>query len=103
MGMRLHSLMAGVAAYDLPQEVRTLMGEMVSSLGERVYLGAELAPARNTRSTSSPPPPTTGRRPRTSLTFHVGASITGTEITERGLALVGAANAVTTDLGGRVP
>lgn len=35
--------MAGVATHDLPPEVRELLGEMVSSLGERVYLGRDIS------------------------------------------------------------
>jgi DNA-binding IclR family transcriptional regulator len=104
MGMRLHSLMAGVAAYDLPQEVRALMGEMVSSLGERVYLGAELAPGKKhpVHLIAAPTYDAEGAQDLV-LTLHVGASITGAEITHRGTALVAAANAVTADLGGRLP
>ncbi len=43
VGQRLHTLMAGVATHDLPPEVRELLGEMVSSLGERVYLGRDIS------------------------------------------------------------
>ena len=42
-GRQLHSLVAGVAAYDLPDELRELVGEMVANLGERVYLGSDVA------------------------------------------------------------
>ncbi len=41
VGRKLFSLMAGVAGRDLPTELRELIGEMVSSLGERVYLHSE--------------------------------------------------------------
>jgi hypothetical protein len=37
------------------------------------------------------------------LTLDVGGSISGAEIERRGLALVGVADAVTAELGGRAP
>ncbi|GAA3224366.1 helix-turn-helix domain-containing protein [Actinocorallia longicatena] len=103
-GTRLHALMAGVAAYDLPDEVRALMGEMVSSLGERVYLGADLAPAdlHPVHLIAAPTYDAEGAQDLV-LTLHVGTSITGTEITHRGAALVTAAATITAELGGRLP
>ncbi|HKC27865.1 MAG TPA: helix-turn-helix domain-containing protein [Jatrophihabitans sp.] len=104
VGARLHSLMAGVAAYDLPDEVRGLVGEMVSTLGERVYLGAELT-ARGKHPTHLIAAPTYGSdgRQEMVLTLYVGASITGAEITRRGRALMATAAAVTADAGGVHP
>lgn len=103
-GMRLHSLMAGVAAYDLPEEVRSLVGEMVSSLGERVYLGAELNPrGRHPVNLIAAPAYDADGRQELVLTLHVGAAITGAEIARRGAALVAAADAVTGELGGVPP
>jgi DNA-binding IclR family transcriptional regulator len=103
-GMRLHALMAGVAAYELPPQVRALVGEMVSSLGERVYLGAELNPRRRhpVNLIAAPAYDADGRQEMV-LTLHVGASITGAEIARRGAELAAAADAVTADLGGRPP
>jgi DNA-binding IclR family transcriptional regulator len=103
-GLRLHSLMAGVAAYDLPAEVRELVGEMVSSLGERVYLGADLA-ARRRHPVSLLAAPTfdADGRQELVLTLYVGDTITGAEITRRGAALVAVARAVTGEAGGRAP
>ncbi|MBE3014493.1 helix-turn-helix domain-containing protein [Microbispora sp. NEAU-D428] len=103
-GMRLHSLMAGVAAYELPREVRALVGEMVSSLGERVYLGADLNPRkRHPVNLVAAPAYGPGGEQELVLTLHVGASVTGAEIARRGAALVAAADAVTAELGGTVP
>lgn len=101
-GMRLHSLMAGVAAYDLPAEVRDLVGEVVSSLGERVYLGADLSP-RGRHPVSVLAAPTFDRdgKQELVLTLYVGKAITGAEIARRGTALVAAADRVTTEAGGR--
>jgi DNA-binding IclR family transcriptional regulator len=104
VGARLHTLMAGVAAYDLPDEVRGLVGEMVSTLGERVYLGAELT-ARGKHPTHLLAAPTYGRdgRQEMVLTLYVGAAITGAEITRRGRALMATAAAVTAEVGGVPP
>lgn len=100
-GMRLHSLMAGVAAYDLPEEVRELVGELVSSLGERVYLGADVAPRRKhgVHLIAAPTFDAAGRQELV-LTLYVGEAITGAEIARRGKALVDAADAVTAKVGG---
>lgn len=104
VGARLHTLMAGVAAYDLPDEVRGLVGEMVSTLGERVYLGAELT-ARGRHPTHLLAAPTYGSdgRQELVLTLHVGESITGAEISRRGKALMATATAVTAESGGHAP
>jgi DNA-binding IclR family transcriptional regulator len=104
VGARLHTLMAGVAAYDLPDEVRGLVGEMVSTLGERVYLGAELT-ARGKHPTHLLAAPTYGSdgRQEMVLTLYVGASITGAEITRRGRALMATAATVTAEVGGVPP
>jgi DNA-binding IclR family transcriptional regulator len=104
VGVRLHTLMAGVAAYDLPDEVRGLVGEMVSTLGERVYLGAEMT-ARGKHPTHLLAAPTYGSdgRQEMVLTLYVGASITGAEISRRGRALMATAAAVTAEVGGTPP
>jgi DNA-binding IclR family transcriptional regulator len=103
-GRRLHSLMAGVAAYDLPQEVRELVGEMVTSLGERVYLGADLsARGRHPVSVLAAPTYDADGIQELVLTLYVGHAITGAEIGRRGAALVAVADAVTADVGGHRP
>jgi DNA-binding IclR family transcriptional regulator len=104
VGARLHTLMAGVAAYDLPDEVRGLVGEMVSTLGERVYLSEELT-ARGRHPTHLLAAPTYGSdgRQELVLTMYVGDAITGAEITRRGKALMATAAAVTEEAGGIAP
>jgi DNA-binding IclR family transcriptional regulator len=103
-GMRLHTLMAGVATYELPPEVRALVGEMVSSLGERVYLGAEVGPRkRHPVNLIAAPTYDADGRQELVLTLYVGGSVTGAEIARRGGALVAAADAVTAELGGAAP
>jgi DNA-binding IclR family transcriptional regulator len=104
VGARLHTLMAGVAAYDLPDEVRGLVGDLVSTLGERVYLGAELT-ARGKHPTHLLAAPTYGSdgRQEMVLTLYVGDVVTGAEISRRGKALMATAEAVTADVGGVAP
>lgn len=103
-GGRLYSLLAGVAARELPEELRALVGELVTSLGERVYLGADLRP-RKEHPVSLLAAPTYGGdgRQQMVLTMYVGKAITGAEIARRGTALVAAADAVTARSGGRKP
>jgi DNA-binding IclR family transcriptional regulator len=104
VGARLHRLMAGVAAYDLPDEVRDLVGEMVSTLGERGYLGAELkAPGRHPTHLLAAPTFGAEGRQEMVLTLYVGKSITGAEISRRGKALMATAAAVTAEAGGAAP
>jgi DNA-binding IclR family transcriptional regulator len=103
-GQRLHRLMAGVAAYDLPDEVRALVGELVTNLGERVYLGADLtARGRHPVSVLAAPTYDADGSQELVLTLYVGSAITGAEISRRGAALVAVADAVTTDVGGHRP
>jgi hypothetical protein len=77
---------------------------MVSTLGERVYLGAEFT-ARGKHPTHLIAAPTYGSdgRQEMVLTLYVGASITGAEITRRGRALMATAAALTADAGGTPP
>ncbi|SFB19238.1 DNA-binding transcriptional regulator, IclR family [Amycolatopsis marina] len=100
-GLRLHSLLAGVAAYELPAEVRELVGEMVSSLGERVYLDADLAPRRkHPVSLLAAPTFDADGRQELVLTLHIGGAISGAEIERRGAALTEVAARVTAEVGG---
>jgi DNA-binding IclR family transcriptional regulator len=104
LGTRLHHVMAGVAAYDLPDAVRNLVGEVVSTLGERVYLGADLS-ARGRHPTHLLAAPTydADGRQELVLTLYAGKALTGGEIAKRGRALVATAAAVTAEAGGQPP
>lgn len=104
LGQRLHSLMAGVAAYDLPEEVRDLVSDVVSAVGERVFLGDELT-ARGKHPTHVIAAPTYNSKGRQELvvTLAVGDAITGAEISRRGKALMHTAAAITAEVGGRQP
>ncbi|WP_228001100.1 helix-turn-helix domain-containing protein [Nocardia australiensis] len=103
-GRRLYSLLSGVAARDLPEELRELVGELVTSLGERVYLGADLRPRKeHPVSLLAAPTYDYDGRQNMVLTMYVGAAITGAEIARRGTVLIAAADAVTESSGGRKP
>ncbi|WP_280231144.1 helix-turn-helix domain-containing protein [Nocardia cyriacigeorgica] len=103
-GRRLYSLLAGVAARELPDELREVVAELVTSLGERVYLGTDLRPRKqHPVSLLAAPTYDPDGRQNMVLTMYVGASITGAEIGRRGEALVAAADAVTEKSGGRKP
>lgn len=104
VGQRLHTLMAGVATHDLPPEVRELLGEMVSSLGERVYLGRDIS-SDDEHPVSLIAAPTYDAEGHQALvlTLYVGGPVTRGEIERRAQALVVAANAVTAEVGGRPP
>jgi DNA-binding IclR family transcriptional regulator len=95
-GLRLHTLMAGVAAYDLPPRVQELIGEMASSLGERVLLEGDLSARRKqpVNLIAAPTYDADGRQ-QLVLTHYVGQAVTGAEVHRRASALLEAANAVT--------
>ncbi|MCV7282541.1 helix-turn-helix domain-containing protein [Mycolicibacterium flavescens] len=103
-GRRLYSLMAGMSA-DLPDELRALLGELVSDIGERVYLRDE-SPGGRTRhdiSVISAPVFDHYRRQVMVTSLHIGSALTDSEIAERARALVATADAVTAQLGGVKP
>lgn len=101
VGQRLYRLMEGVAVDELPAEVRELVGAMVSSLGERVYLSDALT-RDDSHSVSVIAAPTFDSAGRQSmvLTLYVGAEISGSQIRRRADALVASAAAVTAAVGG---
>lgn len=101
---RLYALLAGVAAHDLPEYLRETVAELVTSLGERVYVDSDLRPRKEhpVGLLAAPTYDSTGRQ-QLVLTMYVGASITGAEIDRRGRALVTAADAVTAAAGGYEP
>lgn len=103
-GRRLYSLMAGMSA-DLPDELRALLGELVSDIGERVYLRAENSGGRRRHDISVISAPVYDHYQRQVMvaSMHIGTALTDTEITERARALVATADAVTAQLGGVKP
>lgn len=100
-GRRLYALMAGMSS-TLPDELRALLGELVSDIGERVYLRGE-GGDRQTRhdvSVISAPVYDHYRRQVMVASLHIGKSLTDREIDERAGALTDVADAITRRLGG---
>jgi DNA-binding IclR family transcriptional regulator len=99
-GRRLYSLMAGMSN-TLPDELRALLGELVSDIGERVYLRGEDGPeARHDISVIAAPVYDHHRRQVMAATMQIGTALTDDEITARAQALMQTADAVTLLLGG---
>ncbi|RAV15196.1 ArsR family transcriptional regulator [Mycolicibacterium sp. GF69] len=103
-GRRLYSLMAGMPT-RLPDELRALLGELVSDIGERVYLRGGNADGRKRHDISviSAPIYDHYRRQVMVASLHIGKALTDNEITERARVLVATADAVTAQLGGEKP
>jgi DNA-binding IclR family transcriptional regulator len=107
-GRRLYSMMAGMSS-TLPDELRALLGELVSDIGERVHLpdeGEQGGRRRSTRfdiSVISAPVFDHHRRQVMVASMHIGKALTDNEIRERAKALMATADAVTAQLGGSVP
>ncbi|OBF16566.1 helix-turn-helix domain-containing protein [Mycobacterium sp. ACS4331] len=100
-GRRLYALMAGVST-ELPDELRALLGELVSDIGERVYLRDEATPEDTSHDISvmSAPVFDHHRRQVMVVSLHIGKALADDEITERAAALMATAGAITEQLGG---
>ena len=103
-GRRLYALMAGMSS-TLPDELRALLGELVSDIGERVYLRSESSRGRTRHDVSVISAPVYDHYQRQVMvaSMHIGTSLTAGEITERARAVVATADAVTAQLGGSKP
>ncbi|MGB2922403.1 MAG: ArsR family transcriptional regulator, partial [Mycobacterium sp.] len=108
-GRRLYSLMAGMSS-TLPDELRALLGELVSDIGERVYLrtedGRDSSGRRNTRSdisVISAPVFDHHQRQVMVASMHIGESLTDSEIARRARSLMATADEVTAQFGGVKP
>ena len=101
-GRRLYALMAGMSN-TLPDELRALLGELISDIGERVYLRSEAGNARqrNDISVMSAPVFDHHQRQVMTLSLHIGVPLTDAEIARRAKDLVASADALTAQLGGR--
>jgi hypothetical protein len=106
--------MAGMSS-TLPDELRALLGELVSDIGERVYLPDDEPPAhRADRGRSGPPTrhdisviaaPVFDhhRRQVMVVSLQIGHALTDSEITERAREVMTSAAALTAQLGGSRP
>lgn len=104
-GRRLYALMAGMSS-TLPQELRALLGEMISDVGERVYLASEAdgtarSKKRHDISVISAPVFDHHRRQAMVMSLQIGRALTDAEIAKRARSLMVSAGALTTQLGGR--
>jgi DNA-binding IclR family transcriptional regulator len=88
---------------NLPDELRALLGELVSDIGERVYLRGENRHRRHDISVISAPVYDHYQRQVMVASMHIGKALTDNEISERARALVKTADAVTAQLGGVKP
>jgi DNA-binding IclR family transcriptional regulator len=103
-GRRLYALMAGMST-NLPDELRALLGELVSDIGERVYLRDESPRGRIPHDISVISAPVFDHYQRQVMvtSLHIGKALTDREITECAHALVATADAVTKQLSGAKP
>ncbi|BBX29163.1 IclR family transcriptional regulator [Mycolicibacterium alvei] len=103
-GRRLYALMAGMST-NLPDELRALLSELVSDIGERVYLRDEGPGGRAPHDISviSAPVFDHYQRQVMAASLHIGTALTDKEIADRARALVATADAVTSQLGGVKP
>jgi DNA-binding IclR family transcriptional regulator len=103
-GRRLYALMAGMST-KLPDELRALLGELVSDIGERVYLRDESPRGRKPHDISVISAPVFDHYQRQVMvtSLHIGKALTDREITECAHALVATADTVTQQLGGTKP
>jgi len=107
-GRRLYALMAGVSS-ELPDELRALLGELISDIGERVYLRNEAADTavrtreRHDVSVISAPVYDHHRRQTMVLSLQIGRSLTDSQIAKHARGLLAAAGVLTAQQGGVKP
>jgi DNA-binding IclR family transcriptional regulator len=99
-GRRLYALMAGMSS-ELPDELRALLSELVSDVGERVYLRSEAtARQRHDVSVISAPVFDHHRRQAMVVSLQIGRALSDAEITRCARGLTTAAATLTAQLGG---
>jgi DNA-binding IclR family transcriptional regulator len=110
-GRRLYALMAGMSS-ALPDELRALLGELVSDIGERVYLRGDESLARRADgreatarqrhdvSVISAPVFDHHRRQAMVVSLQIGRALSDAEITKCARGLTTAAATLTAQLGG---
>ena len=102
-GRRLYALMAGMSS-KLPDELRALLGELISDIGERVYLRSEAeARQRHDISVISAPVYDHHRRQIMVVSLQIGRAMTDSEIARHAKGLTATADALTAGLGGSKP
>ncbi|WP_445168378.1 IclR family transcriptional regulator [Mycolicibacterium sp. Dal123E01] len=103
-GRRLYSMMAGMSS-TLPDELRALLGELISDIGERVYLRSEAEGARQRHDVSVISAPVYDHHHRQAMvaSLQIGRALTDSEIAKLAKGLVASADALTAQLGGTKP
>ncbi len=105
-GRRLYALMAGMSS-SMPDELRALLGELISDIGERVYLRSEAegpgSRQRHDVSVISAPVYDHHHRQAMVVSLQIGRALTDFEIAKHAKGLVATADALTTQLGGTKP
>ena len=106
-GRRLYAMMAGMSS-ELPQELRALLGEMISDVGERVYLSSEDGAggrrgAPTDISVISAPVFDHHRRQAMVVSLRIGRALTDVEIRRHADGLLASAKVLTAQLGGDAP
>lgn len=102
-GQRLYALMAGLSS-ELPDELRALLGELVSAIGERVYLRSEAeGRGRQAISVISAPVYDHHQRQAMVVSLHADRPLSDAEIGKWARGLLRTADALTAQLGGSRP
>ncbi|WP_179475633.1 IclR family transcriptional regulator [Mycolicibacterium vinylchloridicum] len=103
-GRRLYAMMAGMSS-TLPDELRALLGELISDIGERVYLRSEAEGARQRHDVSVISAPVYDHHHRQAMvvSLQIGRALTDSEIAKYAKGLVATADALTAQLGGAKP
>ncbi|QEN16239.1 IclR family transcriptional regulator [Mycolicibacterium sp. ELW1] len=105
-GRRLYALMAGMSS-SMPDELRALLGELISDIGERVYLRSEAegpgSRQRHDVSVISAPVYDHHHRQAMVVSLQIGRALTDFEIAKHAKGLVATADALTMQLGGTKP
>lgn len=103
-GRRLYAMMAGMSS-TLPDELRALLGELISDIGERVYLRSEAEGARQRHDVSVISAPVYDHHHRQAMvvSLQIGRALTDSEIAKHAKGLVATADALTAQLGGAKP
>ena len=99
-GRRLYALMAGMSS-TLPDELRALLGELISDIGERVYLRSEADGGRRRHDISVISAPVYDHHHRQAMvaSLQIGRALTDSEIAKHARGLMTTAATLTAQLG----
>jgi DNA-binding IclR family transcriptional regulator len=101
-GRRLYALMAGMSS-TLPDELRALLGELISDIGERVYLPSESDSKAHDISVIAAPVFDHHQRQVMVVSLQIGRALSDVEIVRHARGLCAAADVITAQLGGSTP